>query len=315
MGGASGDKRAKSDKAPRAEPNLELPSFRWGRGRKERRPDAEPSVPTAEPSALTPEPSVPTPEPSVPERKAPPPPPSRSAVNRPVPPPPGRRLPPAPPVAPPAPPVHDGEPIAALAPIVRTDPEPSIDRRPRKEPKAPRAPKAPRPPKESRAPRARKEPKPPREPKAPRMPKPTRKERRAARERNVVPLRWLPGYVAAIVTGGLIGGLTVLLAWATAQGCAAVRGVGTCGGYGIFALVAILGIDVIIATGVLRLCRVIDPATTAMLGVGLVALAAMVFFLGETQSFAMVYVIPTLMAVTFAIAWWITAAIARRVDE
>ena len=117
------------------------------------------------------------------------------------------------------------------------------------------------------------------------------------------------------MTGGFIGGLTVVLAWATAQGCAAVRGVGTCGGYGVFALVAILGIDVIIATGILRMCRVIDPATTAMLGVGLVALLAMVFFLGETQSFAMVYVIPTLMAVTFGFAWWVTAAIAQRADD
>jgi hypothetical protein len=109
--------------------------------------------------------------------------------------------------------------------------------------------------------------------------------------------------------------LTVVLAWATGESCAAVRGVGTCGGYGVFALVIILAIDVAIATALLRLCRVIDPATTALLGVGLVAVLAMLFFLGQTQSFAMVYVIPTLMATTFTFAWWLTKAIAQRVDE
>lgn len=174
--------------------------------------------------------------------------------------------------------------------------------------------------------KARKEPKPPREPKPPKAAKPPRepkpakqpKERKppkAPRERSTAPPRWLPGYLAAIITGVLCGALTVLLAWATAQGCAAVRGVGTCGGYGVFALVAILGIDVVIATGLLRLMRVVDPATTALLGVGLVAVLAMLFFLGETQSFAMVYVIPILMGVTFDAAWWVTTAIARRVDD
>lgn len=117
------------------------------------------------------------------------------------------------------------------------------------------------------------------------------------------------------MTGAVCGGLTVLLAWATAQGCDAVRGVGTCGGFGVIALVAILGIDVVIATSLLRLCRVLDPATTAMLGVGLVAVLAMLFFLDQTQSSAMVYVIPILMSVTFAFSWWITQAIARRVED
>ena len=195
-------------------------------------------------------------------------------------------------------------PTPPSAPVALPDEKPTKEPRARKEPKAPRAPREPKAPK---APKALKE------PKAPRAPKPP-KQRRVAREHAVAP-RWLPGYVAAIITGALIGGLTVLLAWLTAQGCAAVRGVGTCGGYGVFALVAILGIDVIIASALLRMCRVLDPATTAMLGVGLVALLAMLFFLGDTQSSAMVYVIPILMAVTFGLAWWTTAAIAHRVDD
>ena len=159
--------------------------------------------------------------------------------------------------------------------------------------------------------------KPPREPKTPKAPRQAKEPRtpKPPRQRSFTSPQWLPGYLAATGVGALCGGLTVLLAWATSEGCAAVRGVGTCGGFGVFALVAILGIDVLIATALLRVCRVTDPATTAMLGVGLVAVLAMVFFLGETQSFAMVYVIPILMAATFAFSWWITKAIAQRAED
>lgn len=107
----------------------------------------------------------------------------------------------------------------------------------------------------------------------------------------------------------------MLLAWATSEGCAAVRGVGTCGSFGLVALVAILGIDVVLASALLRAFRVTDPATTSLLGVGLVAVLALLLFLRSTQSTAMVYVIPILMATTFAASWWLTNAVARNVDE
>lgn len=180
--------------------------------------------------------------------------------------------------------------------------------KPSKPPRAAKPPKPPRAAKPTRQPKAPREPKPARQPKAP-------KPARPARENDRAPIAGVPGYVAAIVTGALCGGLTVLLAWATGQGCAAVRGVGTCGGFGVIALVAILGIDVVLATAILRICRIVDPATTALLGVGMVAVLAMLFFLGQTQSFAMVYVIPSLMGATFALALWITKVIAQRVED
>ncbi|MGN6722027.1 MAG: hypothetical protein ACTHJM_05390 [Marmoricola sp.] len=276
MGGRSEDKGA-AGKPPRPEPNLELPSFRLRRKKK------------PEPSVLTPEPSVeriveahhrlaPPPPPASAHKV--PPPPGPATAHTPPPPPQQKLAPPPPAPRPPAPPAPEAE-----APA-----------KPAKEPKAPKAAKEPKPPK------------PAKQPKPPKAPKPKR-------ERSTAPFRWLPGYLSAIVVGALCGALTVLLAWATGRGCAELRGVGTCGGYGVFALVAILGIDVVIATSLLRLCRVIDPATTAMLGVGLVAVLAMLFFLDQTQSFAMVYVIPILMAATFTFAWWITKAIAERVED
>lgn len=176
--------------------------------------------------------------------------------------------------------------------------------KPKKEPKPPKV-KAPKPVKEPKQPKAEKAPKPAKEPKAP----------KAARERPIVPLPRVPGFMAAIVTGALSGGITVVLAWATARGCAAVRHVGTCGSFGLFALIAILAIDVLFATALLRGFRVVDPATTSLLGVGLVAVLALLFFLDNTQSAAMIYVIPLLMATTFTAAWWITSAIAARLDQ
>lgn len=112
-----------------------------------------------------------------------------------------------------------------------------------------------------------------------------------------------------------MGGLTVSLAYGTAKGCDAVRGVGTCGGFGLVALVVILTLDVLLGAALLRLCRVRDAITTAVLGVGLVAVFAMLFFLRSTDSPVMAYVIPTLMALTFAAAQWLTNAMATKINE
>lgn len=176
---------------------------------------------------------------------------------------------------------------------------------PVKEPGAPRKPRTPKTPKALKTSRA---PRPAKTPKGP-------KQRRPQREGPLLSLPQVPGLFAAVFTGAVCGALTVLLAWATSQGCAAVRGVGTCGSFGLFALIAILGIDVVVASALLRGLRVTDPTTTSLLGVGLVAVLAMLFFLNDTQSPAMVYVIPLLMALTFAGSWWITNAIAEHVDS
>ncbi|MGN6161774.1 MAG: hypothetical protein ACTHOG_08740 [Marmoricola sp.] len=318
MGGRSENKRAKreakQEKAARPEPNLELPSLpslpSLRRRRKAKPPaDLAPSnddlarsdVDLARSDVDLARSDVETSEVITKARRLPPPPPAPAPAAKRIapPPPPAKRVPPPPAqrVPPPPPGRHVDE--TAVLPVA--DPEPA---KPRRAPKPPKTPKAAKPPKPAKQPKA------PKPPKAPKVKTP-----RAPKVRSTEPLKWFPPYLAAILTGVLCGGLTVTLAWATGQACAAVRGVGTCGGYGIFALVAILGIDVIIGSGLLRLFRVVDPATTALLGVGLVAVLAMVFFLGETQSFAMVYVIPILMGFTFWASWWITRTIALRVED
>lgn len=138
-----------------------------------------------------------------------------------------------------------------------------------------------------------------------RDPEPPRKDTRAALPR----LPRLPGPLAAVLTGALMGLLGVGLAWLSAQGCEAVRGVGSCGGFGLFALIAILGIEVLLGAALLRACRSTDPVSTSFLGVGLVAVIAMLFFLDSIESRWMLLVIPALTALTYLASWWVVEAL------
>ncbi|MGH3125908.1 MAG: hypothetical protein ACRDND_33440 [Streptosporangiaceae bacterium] len=124
----------------------------------------------------------------------------------------------------------------------------------------------------------------------------------------------VPPLVAAVVTGLLCGLVACLLAWLAARGCAAVRGVSTCGGFGLVALIAILGITVLIGSFLLRAWRVSDPTSTSFLAIGLVAVIAMLFFLNEIGSVWMVLVIPLLSAATFALSWWVTETFVEGAD-
>ncbi|MGH3125868.1 MAG: hypothetical protein ACRDND_33240, partial [Streptosporangiaceae bacterium] len=136
--------------------------------------------------------------------------------------------------------------------------------------------------------------------------------RRPRRPRPGLPA--VPPLVAAVVTGLVCGLAACLLAWLAARGCAAVRGVSTCGGFGLVALIAILGITVLIGSFLLRAWRVSDPTSTSFLAIGLVAVIAMLFFLDKIDSVWMVLVIPLLSAATFALSWWVTETFVEGAD-
>ena len=131
---------------------------------------------------------------------------------------------------------------------------------------------------------------------------------------DAIRFREIPGTYAAIIAGAVCGIVSVLLGWVAATGCDAVRGVGTCGGFGMVSLVAIIAIDVLIGSVLLRAWRVSDPTSTAFLGVGLVAVFVMLFLLGHIGSVWMIVVIPVLSAVMFWLSWWVTAKIVATDD-
>lgn len=150
--------------------------------------------------------------------------------------------------------------------------------------------------------------KPPRSPKAPKAPRSTSR-RPALRLPATSPL------VASAVTGVLVGLLGVLLSNGASRGCEAVRGIGSCGGFGLIALLAILAIEVLVGAVLLKAFAVTDPASTSFLGVSLVAVLAMLFFLSSIDSWWMLLVIPVLSALTFMLATWVTSTFIEGVED
>ena len=130
--------------------------------------------------------------------------------------------------------------------------------------------------------------------------------RREKKERAPLVLPRINPRVAALVTGVIVGLVGVLLSFGASQGCEAVRGVGSCGGTGLFALLAVLVIEILLGAYLLKAWRMPDPTSTSFLGVGLVAVIALLFFLSSLDSVWMLVVIPVLTAITFLISCWVT---------
>ena len=77
---------------------------------------------------------------------------------------------------------------------------------------------------------------------------------------------------AAIVTGLLVGVLTVGLTGASQRLCEVLQGTSSCGNPGFILLVAIMIAMVFLGSALLRAFRVPDPGSTSFLAVGLTAL-------------------------------------------
>lgn len=213
------------------------------------------------------------------------------------------------PAAPPAPPANEPAPQPIPEPIPEPTPEPTPE--PIPEPTQPRAPeqRIPPPPVLDDAPAATAAVRAPQaasddhggDDAEPVTPASRRRARRSFRLPSV------PGSVAAPTAGVVCGLAAVGLAALAADGCSAVRGVGGCGSFGLAALVAILAIEVLLGAALLRLAGLRDTTSTSFLGVGLVAVLAMLFFLDEIDSPWMLLVIPVLSAAAFWLSWWVTA--------
>lgn len=148
----------------------------------------------------------------------------------------------------------------------------------------------------------------------PRRERKPRRQRRAEDHVGKQP-RKLPNvnpYVVAILTGAIVGAVGVALTIGTGRGCEAVRGVGSCGGFGLFAMIVILAIQVILGAALLRAFRLPDSSSTSFLGVGLAAVVVLLFFLSALDSLWMFLVIPVLTAATMTFSWWLTSNFVER---
>lgn len=130
-------------------------------------------------------------------------------------------------------------------------------------------------------------------PPAPATPKPTREP-------------WVTGRPAAVLAGLLVGALIVAATAGSLRLCTEVKGTSSCGGPGLFLLVAILIVAVLVGAGLLRAARVPEAGSTSFLAVGLLSVVALLFLVGQLFAWWMIIVIPIVSVCTFLLSHWVT---------
>ena len=85
--------------------------------------------------------------------------------------------------------------------------------------------------------------------------------------------RAFPGTVAALLTGAIVGLLTVGGTWGLLHLCSALRGTSTCGGPGVLLLLALLAALVFVGGGLLRAWGVSEPRSISFLAIPALCMA------------------------------------------
>ena len=141
-------------------------------------------------------------------------------------------------------------------------------------------------------------------------PAPARRARRARR-----PLSRIGGLAAAVLTGLLVGVITVGLTWASLRLCEVARGTSSCGGPGFLLLLAIMVAMVFLGSLLLRATGVAEPGSTSFLAIGLLAVLVLLFLVDVLFAWWMIIVIPVFSVLTFALAHWVTTAFIEPADR
>lgn len=109
-----------------------------------------------------------------------------------------------------------------------------------------------------------------------------------------------------MVTGGIVGLGAVGLTWGSMRLCEVVRGTPSCGNPGFLVLLAILVLMALLGKVMLRSLGVRDPGSTSLLGIGLVAVLALLFPVEQLFHWWMAIVVPVVAVATFALSHWVT---------
>lgn len=137
-------------------------------------------------------------------------------------------------------------------------------------------------------------------------PEPEPGQRRAPRGRPTLPTP--AGWVAALVTGLVVGLVGVALTYASLRGCELVRGTQTCGGPGVIVLVVILVLMVLLGGVVLAVLGLPESRSTSFLAVGVLAVVLLLSPTDRLYSAWMLLVVPVLGAAAYVLAHWVTTA-------
>ena len=130
-------------------------------------------------------------------------------------------------------------------------------------------------------------------------------QRKAPRARPSLPT--LPGWVAALVGGLVVGAFGAGLTWVSLVGCDAVRGTQSCGGAGVLVIFVILVLMVLFGGLVLALLHLSDAKATSFLAVGVLLVVVLLTPQDALFSPWMFLVVPLVSAAAFVLAHWVTA--------
>jgi hypothetical protein len=132
-------------------------------------------------------------------------------------------------------------------------------------------------------------------------------EAEAPQRRRRRPIRvHVPGPLAALLTGAVVGLALVGLTSAALHLCTSWRGTSSCGNPGILLLLAITVGAVVLGAVLLRLLDVATAGSTSLLGVGLLVVLVLLTLLPVVDRWWMVVAVPALAMLTHLAAWWLT---------
>ena len=132
-----------------------------------------------------------------------------------------------------------------------------------------------------------------------------RADRRAARRAaRTGPL--LPARLAAALTGLVVGAAGTGLTYAGLLGCEALRGTDSCGGSGVFLLLAIVVLMVLGGTVMLKALGMKDPGGISFLAVGVTCVVVLVTLMEELFSPWMFLAVPLISCAGYVLASWVT---------
>jgi hypothetical protein len=129
---------------------------------------------------------------------------------------------------------------------------------------------------------------------------------RRARRRPMLPQ--LGAVPATLLTGLLVGLLTVGLVFASQGACELLRGTSSCGDAGFLLLLAVLVLAGWLGGTLLRALGVSEGGSTSFLAMGLVAVVLMLFLADELFRWWMVVVVPLVAMIAYVLAHRVSTA-------
>ncbi len=115
--------------------------------------------------------------------------------------------------------------------------------------------------------------------------------------------------LAAAITGLLCGAVGTGLVWSGEQGCDALRGRPTCGGYGLPLLLVIIAVCYVIGVALLRAFGVDEAGAAAFFGVTLPLLVILGLLIDHVFDGWMVVALPGMAAVSFVVSVYLARAL------